>query len=399
MSGLTSISFVDDLGSTPATVNRRTGELFLSAKKWKTMTPDQRLFMILHEEGHVVLNTTNEFEADNYAFEQYIKTGSSLKSSVSALTDVLSNDNPEHIARAMQQFKRAKNFDQKKNNKMNPSFNHTAAKSLSIPQEDIFVDFGGRRRRKRNPANTQIANLTRNSHSAAANRIGGSVMNAISQRHTKHANRRGGQVMESIVDTIELESFGGRAKKRQEARQARKMVKAESKAYKREAKGDKKRLNGEANLELAKLGINARGDMAKGILGGMAKVAGAVGGSIVGAQGIKALAGGLTGKGGGDSNEDQVAGNLAPQGGNLGNVLQQAAPFFQGALGAKINEQDPYENTVAGNYNNARIAPIAAPAPIVDISPEEKKKDNTMLFVGIGGAVVVVVLLLVFLKK
>ncbi|MCO5232853.1 MAG: hypothetical protein LC105_05425 [Chitinophagales bacterium] len=101
MSVLNKISFVDSLrGDNPATVNRRTGEMYVSAKIWKQMTPDQRLFMMLHEEGHVILQTTNEFEADRYAFEQYIRTGRSLKHLVSALTHFLDSTNPEHIQRA-----------------------------------------------------------------------------------------------------------------------------------------------------------------------------------------------------------------------------------------------------------------------------------------------------------
>ncbi len=105
---ITSISFVDDLGSTPATVNRRTGEMYISARRWRTMTPDQRLFMILHEYGHVELQTTDEFEADRYALDHYAYTGRSLKNAVGALTEVLSGDNPEHVDRAVMQLRRAK---------------------------------------------------------------------------------------------------------------------------------------------------------------------------------------------------------------------------------------------------------------------------------------------------
>lgn len=112
MSDLSSISFVDYLrGDNPATVNRRTGEMYISAKIWRTMTPDQRLFMLLHEQGHVVLQTTNEFKADRYAFEQYIRTGRSLKQLVSALTHFLDSTNPEHIQRAQALLTMAINHD------------------------------------------------------------------------------------------------------------------------------------------------------------------------------------------------------------------------------------------------------------------------------------------------
>lgn len=116
--GITAIHYLDDLPrNTPATVNRRTGELYISNRIWKTLEPEQKLFILLHEMGHIVLNTKNEEAADNWAFEQYAKMGHSLKQSVYALSKILDDDNPEHLKRAMLQLERAKLFDQK-NNKM-----------------------------------------------------------------------------------------------------------------------------------------------------------------------------------------------------------------------------------------------------------------------------------------
>lgn len=87
---------------------------------------------------------------------------------------------------------------------------------------------------------------------------------------------------------------------RKSALQDRKNQQAENKAMKKQSsaryvrsqgRADKKRATGESNIILAEQGINARAQMAGSIMGGMAKVAGAVGGSIVGAKAVGALGG------------------------------------------------------------------------------------------------------------
>jgi hypothetical protein len=113
---VTKITMVADLGTTPATINRVTGEMFLNERIWKTLNKDQRLFILLHEAAHVTLNTTDELEADQWAFEQYAKLGGSLKESVKSLTRVLNYQNPEHYERTQAQLERALKFDSKFNN-------------------------------------------------------------------------------------------------------------------------------------------------------------------------------------------------------------------------------------------------------------------------------------------
>ncbi|MGN7988667.1 hypothetical protein ACTJKC_15065 [Pedobacter sp. 22226] len=109
--GITKITRVADLGATPARVNRRTGEMFLSIRHMKAMPKEHRLFVMLHEKAHVELQTTDEVTADAKAFKEYADLGYSLNQSVKVLTSVLNEDNPEHHWRMYLQLQRAKAYD------------------------------------------------------------------------------------------------------------------------------------------------------------------------------------------------------------------------------------------------------------------------------------------------
>ena len=62
---LMTYTFSDSIGSTPAKVNRETGEVFLNKTVWPTLSKPYQAFILKHEEGHYVLKTTNELEADH----------------------------------------------------------------------------------------------------------------------------------------------------------------------------------------------------------------------------------------------------------------------------------------------------------------------------------------------
>lgn len=109
--GITKITKVADLGNTPARVNRRTGEMFISLKHMLKMPVEHRLFVMLHEQAHVELQTTDEFKADELAFKRYADMGYSLNAAVKALTRVLDDSNREHYARMRKQLERAKAYD------------------------------------------------------------------------------------------------------------------------------------------------------------------------------------------------------------------------------------------------------------------------------------------------
>lgn len=109
--GITEIIYVDDLGTTPATVNRRTGTLYISKRIWKHLKPEHKFFIMLHEMGHVVLQSTDEKAVDEWAFYEYAKRGYSLEQSVYALSKLLNGRNREHGERVYLQLQRAKEYD------------------------------------------------------------------------------------------------------------------------------------------------------------------------------------------------------------------------------------------------------------------------------------------------
>lgn len=110
--GITGISFSDKLGNSPARGNLRTGHVWLNRSLWPGLNFYQRMYVLFHEEGHIVLQTRSEQKADNYAFGKYALEGYSLSNSVKAMTGGLDVDgNPQHKARALQQYRRAINWD------------------------------------------------------------------------------------------------------------------------------------------------------------------------------------------------------------------------------------------------------------------------------------------------
>jgi len=56
-----------------AKINRETGDLFLNPIAWRKLTPAHRDFVLLHEEGHFVLQDPTERGANAYAVNKYIK--------------------------------------------------------------------------------------------------------------------------------------------------------------------------------------------------------------------------------------------------------------------------------------------------------------------------------------
>ena len=109
-------TYWDDLGSTPARVNRFTGEIQINDRYFKSMPEFRKSFIIEHEKGHFLNNTRSEFEADQYAFKKLAGTQPrSLKESVYSISRVLSFRNPEHMERMIEMMKMALEYDFKHN--------------------------------------------------------------------------------------------------------------------------------------------------------------------------------------------------------------------------------------------------------------------------------------------
>lgn len=106
-----------DGNPTPARCNRRTGEIWINDSVWCNIKPEHRMFILLHEYGHIQLNSSDELAVDAYASDLYIKLGYSLNESVKALSRVLTGKNSQHVDRVRAQLDRAKAIDIKHNQK------------------------------------------------------------------------------------------------------------------------------------------------------------------------------------------------------------------------------------------------------------------------------------------
>ncbi len=104
---------VTDLGETPASVNRQTGDIFLNCKIWNKIPENEQKFILEHEKGHFHLNTSNEIKADNYAFSQYAgREKYSLKGILHAIGDRLDiENNPSHKKRYLNIVKKILQYD------------------------------------------------------------------------------------------------------------------------------------------------------------------------------------------------------------------------------------------------------------------------------------------------
>ena len=82
------------LGKTPARVNLLTGEIFINTDVWDTLPEAYQNFILAHEEGHYLAQTTNELMADHYAIMKLAGTvANSLKNAVATICDVLPGTN------------------------------------------------------------------------------------------------------------------------------------------------------------------------------------------------------------------------------------------------------------------------------------------------------------------
>lgn len=109
--GIRKVYFVEDLGGTPAKCLRSTGEMWIALKWWRKLPFEHKVFIILHENAHIVLNSSDEKEVDAYAHAQYLRMGYSITKSIEALTKVLSYSTEEHFDRTRAQFARAVIYD------------------------------------------------------------------------------------------------------------------------------------------------------------------------------------------------------------------------------------------------------------------------------------------------
>jgi len=96
-------------GKSPASVNRNSGEILLNEETFDKIEKDTQDFIIEHEKGHFVEQTSDEISADAYASSNFFGTrNGSLKKSLQALGQFLNVDgNENHNKRYYTQLKRA----------------------------------------------------------------------------------------------------------------------------------------------------------------------------------------------------------------------------------------------------------------------------------------------------
>ena len=105
------LTYVDDLGSTPARVNRETGEVFWN-RKFDYLPEHIKTFILWHEIGHYKMQTSDEIEADDYAFKQYAGSEPySMKNSIEAMTQIFSFRKEIHWLRIYEHYKRVLKWD------------------------------------------------------------------------------------------------------------------------------------------------------------------------------------------------------------------------------------------------------------------------------------------------
>jgi hypothetical protein len=139
--GVRKVNYVRGIGSTPARIHRRTGELQINLDRFPFLHPAHQHFVLWHEEGHKVLDTSNEKAVDAYASDKYFKAGLPLSESVKALTRVLNPDIPQHRERAALQLQRALEYDRFVNqNPIVPPLTHRPMQHLSATQN--LIGFG-----------------------------------------------------------------------------------------------------------------------------------------------------------------------------------------------------------------------------------------------------------------
>ena len=95
----TGIAYDKNIGASPAAVNIRTGILYINKSVFYSYPEEWQRFIILHEAGHLILQTFDEMKADEYAFHHFVKEGHSLKDAVLSLSQVLGGSHSEHAKR------------------------------------------------------------------------------------------------------------------------------------------------------------------------------------------------------------------------------------------------------------------------------------------------------------
>lgn len=272
------------LGNTPAAVNLDNGDLYLNTDVWNALPKEHKVFILLHEAGHYLLQTEDEHEADAFAFENYSKLGYSLKESIFALSENLTGESQEHMTRLEAQALRAKKYDYYVNGN---------AKALSNYQG--APDDSG------NSAEWEDANSTVNSVREQLQSIKefdqcADLKRGPKRRCIKKRNKQVNGLNKAL--SVAIKKRNSKMAMRSEVRKGRNEVKgkrADGRALKKAGKGDQLRSRGEADRILAEQGIDSQANRRSAIMDGLGGIAKSImGGGAADEQGGAGDAGGTS---------------------------------------------------------------------------------------------------------
>lgn len=107
--------------------------MYINPKLWFVLTKFQRAFIKLHEQGHYVLKTDIEEEADAYAFDRLVGTQPrSMKQMIETLETILDPNRTGHNLRIQALYRRAIAWD-----KAHPIKEHKLAKSSGSSNAEV----------------------------------------------------------------------------------------------------------------------------------------------------------------------------------------------------------------------------------------------------------------------
>ncbi|MBV5346814.1 hypothetical protein JZU46_01130 [bacterium] len=94
---ISKVVYNPEIGRNIARVNRKTGVLELDPAIWEALPELERDFVLLHEYGHVELQTASEFAANQYAIKEFLPvrtlTNKELGQRIEVLTRITAPDN------------------------------------------------------------------------------------------------------------------------------------------------------------------------------------------------------------------------------------------------------------------------------------------------------------------
>lgn len=265
----TAVVYTEKIGSTPAAVNHRTGVLYINPEVFDKYPKHWQEFILLHELGHLVLDTKNELAADEFAFRHFIRNGGSLRESVLSLSEVLDvNNNPSHYIRAREQLKRAQEWDEKVNginigkiSKQQAMCNTKAHHKKHVALLITCIENGDKQ-----GAREQVAELLMHADPREQKTLVSKYNDIINQMDEPQSDEIGAQFLSGYASSDNyLSPFLGLGKKAQARRDQRAAARAEL----LKARAEAKKLRAQAALTKAEKGTNTNvnqmvGDIAKG---------------------------------------------------------------------------------------------------------------------------------------